>query len=87
MAKKKKFWYVKPMDAHTNEVIAKHLQKDENAHFQRRDTDGALHDVWECDPDFLMRLFRSAKGMHLRFMIFTSEAGTTMKLWVAHHKW
>ena len=73
-------WYIEPLDAHTNGVIARFLfQKSENA-TELRDSEGHLRKVWECAPDEAANLRQSAKAERLKLNIYMKYNGNPLEL-------
>lgn len=64
-------WYVEPFDAHTNEVVARMLGREECA-MSFRDVDGVSRDVWKVVPEELVKLNRSSRQLGLKFATFMS---------------
>lgn len=72
-------WFIEPLNAHTNEVIAAMFpQRGENA-MRLRDALGHEHNVWECTHEEAYKLRMSVtKG--LRFLVFMKYNGNPLEL-------
>lgn len=65
-------WYVEPLDAATNRVIAQSLPA-ENACHNKGCDDGVSRDLWRCTHATVSHLTRSAKQLRLRFYIYVQQ--------------
>ena len=74
-------WFIEPLNADTNAVIAKELPE-ENAFRGVRDNEGRKHDVWLVGGDArTVRTFvNSRKSAGLRFNVFVQEGNGKMRL-------
>lgn len=74
-------WFVKPLDAATNEAIYNGLRSlgSSAADEMRRiiDTEGVFHLVWEANYAFVSFLEKSAKSKALKFQIFNRPGENT----------
>lgn len=69
MGKTRFFWFVEPLDSHTNEVFAReliHLDCYCNVVDDKRNR----HSVWECSLEMLEYFCRSRRDQNLRFNVF-----------------
>ena len=64
-------WYVEPLDARTNEVIAKGLSQDtdESPKTHARLEDGRYHDLWKLPFSVVAFLSRSKGSLGLSFNV------------------
>jgi hypothetical protein len=71
--KRKTYWFVKPLDSHTNEIMSKHLSSLGNliAHDGIEDKAGNKHSVYEV-PDYFVitRFLKDKKKFALKFDIY-----------------
>ncbi len=72
MAMKACFWFVHPLDAGTDTVIANLFEgrTDDHFHFDKECKDGVRRHLWECPHDKITHLKANAKSLGLRFEIF-----------------
>ena len=63
------YWFLEPLDAHTNEVLSRVLDED-NAWRHVVASDGGRHDVWLCDFAVAQASWRSRFTLHLKLKIF-----------------
>jgi len=77
MAKKKVrvFWFVEPLDANTNKVIAQELAEEAEERKMRNliCQDGKRHNLWQCPFRLIQRLFLSQETLHLKFKVYTRQ--------------
>jgi len=66
------YWYVEPLNAHTNEVIGKNLDPNENCE-DLLCSDGKRRDLWRCHYQFVARIQKSKASMRLDFQVFNQE--------------
>jgi hypothetical protein len=65
-------WFVEPLDAYTNEVLARELPE-ENFCRDMLCEDERGRDLWECKSSFVSFLRRSQKNLHVRFKVYVRE--------------
>ena len=65
-------WYIQPLDAHTNEVLANELP-DRDFHAAMECEDGEERALWECSHEFAYAFCRSRKELDLKLHIFNRE--------------
>lgn len=78
MKNKEYRWYVEPLDAHTNEVVAREVGA-ERLHLGLPDEDGIPRNVWECQWPLVNILRRSRKQLNLQFLVFVREGQGKMR--------
>jgi len=66
---RKYYWYVEPLDPHTNEVISEMI--DESG--EEMCEDKSLHYLWRCNRKIINLLKRGKKKFNLRFKIWVQE--------------
>ena len=66
------YWYVEPLDSHTNTVISGHLPTDEICQGILCG-DGKQRDLWLCNRGLISRLKRSKRDLNLSFRVFVKE--------------
>lgn len=66
------FWFVHPLDADTNTVIANLFEgrTDDHLHFDKECKDGVRRHLWECPHDRITHLKANTKSLGLRFEVF-----------------
>lgn len=78
-------WFVEPLDAHTNEIIAKNLlalsRLDEN--ISLADSEGKEHSVYQVENHFFVsRLYKDKRQLSLRFNVYTVRShGGPLRPW------
>ncbi|NQV88526.1 MAG: hypothetical protein HQ402_03160 [Parcubacteria group bacterium] len=76
LAKKRKkaicYWYVEPLNAHTNEVIGKNLDPNEDCE-NLLCADGEHRNLWRCAYPFVARIQKSKASLKLIFKVFNQE--------------
>ena len=73
MPKKRFFHYfIEPLDAYSNEVLAKNLSG-ENAQENILCSDGSRHDVWQCEYRKLVQFRRSESFLKCCFRFWWQE--------------
>ena len=66
-------WYVEPLDASTNAVLAQ-LLPEENAHTEIHCSDGKKRSLWECTEWAVVgKLNSSKRDMSLRYHIWVRK--------------
>jgi hypothetical protein len=65
-------WFIEPLDAYTNEVLARELSE-ENFYRNLLCEDERERDLWECKSSFISFLRRSQKNLHVRFRVYVRE--------------
>ncbi len=79
------YWYIEPLDAYTNEVIAKNLlalsQLDENVALF--DQDGKEHSVFQVESHmFITRLYKDRFKLGLRFNVYQRRnSDSPIRIW------
>tara|TARA_Y100000310_G_scaffold340583_1_gene436926 strand:+ start:1725 stop:2048 length:324 start_codon:yes stop_codon:yes gene_type:complete len=79
MAKRKKptyTWYLAPLDAHTNEVIAREADQRGIQLIPMRDilcSDGKTHNLWQCNYSFARFLFLSKDNLGIRCVFYSQQ--------------
>ncbi len=82
---KKTYWFVEPIGAHTNEIIAKRLlavnQLDEN--FAITDSEGREISVFQIEKySFVQELYDNRHKFSLRFKVYSRQGKNgQLKLW------
>ncbi|MEK7630814.1 MAG: hypothetical protein AAB417_02210 [Patescibacteria group bacterium] len=75
-------WYVEPLRAHTNEVIARELGDDIFLERNVRCEDGILRTLWRCDYAFVARLQQSKQSLQIEFRVFNKRGKHgAVRLW------
>ncbi|HZJ41988.1 MAG TPA: hypothetical protein VFD51_03160 [Patescibacteria group bacterium] len=74
-------WFIEPVNAHTNEVIAKNLaalnQVDEN--FALTDVNGVEHSVFQIESHaFITRLYKDRQKFALKFNVFYRQGNNSL---------
>jgi len=75
MAKAEVFWFVEPLDAHTNEVISKEAVSyglSEERNLRPRNGERPLN-MWRCRHLFIERLKGSKRDLDLRFRVYSQR--------------
>lgn len=74
-------WFIEPLDAHTNAIIAKELSE-ENAFRGVPDNEGKKRDVWLLgnDAQKVRAFVNSKKALGLKFNVFVQENSGKMRL-------
>lgn len=75
------FWYLEPLDSHTNEVIGKYLWEDENAETSRLCADGIRRNLWRCQWCDVERFQNSRQDLKLKFKVFVQEGQGQIRAW------
>lgn len=65
--KKEYFWYVQPLDSHTNKVIAGQLPEMSEDSFRKKGN------LWECSLEFVTSLYASKADFDLKFKIWGKQ--------------
>ncbi len=65
--KKEYFWYVQPLDSHTNEVVATQLPEKSGDFFNKKGN------LWECSLEFVTSLCASRADFNLKFEIWGKQ--------------
>ncbi|MBU2545359.1 hypothetical protein KKC65_02825 [Patescibacteria group bacterium] len=65
--KREYFWYVQPLDSHTNEVVSAQLPEKSEDSFSKK---GSL---WECSIEFVTSLYASRADFNLKFEIWGKQ--------------
>ncbi len=69
MKKKRYSWYIRPLDVHTNNIIANQLPP-ENFFDGALCADGKHHPLWKCEFSNIIDFQRSKKQCGLKFHIY-----------------
>lgn len=81
----KTYWYLEPIDAHTNEVIAKRLsavnQVDEN--FALTDSEGREISAFQIEKySFIQEMYDNRQKFALRFKVYSRQGKNgQLKIW------
>lgn len=65
-------WFIEPLDAHTNEIVARELTVTECGE-SKLCADGVRRNLWECSRRFVTQLNRNRTMVNLHFYIFVQE--------------
>lgn len=82
-------WYIEPLDARTNEVLAKNQEflSDEEIFDGVRCSDGKPHRLWGCrDYAFVARLMRSRIKLMAVFLTWHQEGNGQIRQWIFSRK-
>lgn len=71
------YWYLKPLDSHTNEVIANLPDAvfEEGVLCQ----DGKRRAMWQCPRELVASLNRSRRNLNLNFTVFVREDNSPVR--------
>lgn len=76
MAKKKECtWFVEPLDANTNRIIAQELEEETEERKNRNliCQDGKKHNLWQCSFQLIQRLVLSQQTLGLKFRVYSKQ--------------
>jgi len=82
-------WYIEPLDAHTNEILARNQKflSDEEIFDGVRCADGKPHCLWGCrDYAFVARLSRSRVSLMAVFLVWHQEGNGKIRQWIFPRK-
>ena len=86
MRKRECTWFLEPLDAHTNQAIAREVGE-ENAQIGLKATDGKEHDVWQCPYSVVGRCLKSRKTAKLKFKVFNrTTSHSPLRPWLFGNK-
>ncbi|MBS3902949.1 MAG: hypothetical protein KGZ30_01070 [Anaplasmataceae bacterium] len=72
------YWYVEPLDSHTNMVIG--LQLSGDVAERVRDEKGDEKEVWACpDYEFVSKLRRSQSDLKIAFRVYTRRGSGPLR--------
>lgn len=73
MAKKETQWFVKPLNDHTNEMIAREINEENFG--EQRTLDGKTHKMWQVPHEFIVRLrgADSSFDTRVKFKVFSRK--------------
>ncbi|MDO8482580.1 MAG: hypothetical protein Q7S86_02045 [bacterium] len=80
MAKVQTTWFVEPLDATTNRVIAEFLTETE-IHHDIKCADKKSHDLWDCNYRFIGRLIAVTGQLDLKFRLFRRKGQGQIEKW------
>lgn len=90
MEKRKTYWFVEPLSAHTNEVISKSLIStgDLIEHSKIVDNNGVSHSVYQLPSySFITRLYKDRAKFNLEFKVYSRQGKYgQIKLWTLGRK-
>lgn len=73
--RRKRIWYVAPLDSHTNEVFARELDDQLSAQTKKVRIGGEMIKVWEVSQRMLDYFVRSKDTASLHFHVYSSLEG------------
>lgn len=68
--KKELVFYIQPLDANTNRCIAEMKKSFEKYFHEKKEKNGNLRPVWECDYEDTAAIIKSQKMLNLKFKIW-----------------
>lgn len=78
-------WFVEPLDAYTNEVLAKNQEflSEEAVFHDVNCEDGKTHRLWGCKGySFVNNLRNSRRALRLRFKVWHQQGHGQIREWV-----
>lgn len=79
--KRKYTWFIEPLDAYTNDIVASEFDADTNFFRNRKCGDGIRRNLWQVTAKFAKIMDKSRSEKNLDFHILVQEGNGQIRLW------